>query len=478
MIQWEISAASISSFNSLMKKANTIFHLLFISMMCTACLSPARAPQLAATIDLITATPGPTGTPTLSPPTATPDFNAPIWVTNPVERTLLRIDPASNAISAAIEIDGRPDIAVAGEGAVWVLDRDHELVFKIDPASNRVVTSIALPVGEADTIAAGNGTVWVGMTGRIEVGEQETFLDEEVLPPARVVQINAKTHEITGDLPVQPVSRLALSGQALWVLSRAVIDTPLQVFNLTSNQGMTVPLKNAPEWLPVEAMAVGPESLWLFSSAYGKIFRATPNGQVIASIDLDIHQPTGYADLLLDASGLWAATPWGSVLHIDPATDHVLATLDLNIPLSGLEPGGGSVWVMSQQTGMVYRIDPASNQIVAEINTGTPMQATVIPSPTPRVVIWQPCPDGPLSRLKVGDLAYVTKDPPIPNRVRKEPNREADIIGHINPGASMEIIEGPACSDGWVWWHIKNADLNGWTSEGDKETYWLVPLFN
>lgn len=461
-----------------MKKANTLIYLVLILSMCSACLSPARGPQLVPTIALVSATPAPTGSPTPPPPTATPDFNAPVWVTNPAERTVLRIDPSSNAISAAIEIDGQPDMVVAGDGAVWVLDKAHELVFQINPANNQVITSIALPAGEAETIAAGNGSVWVGMTGRITVGEQETFVDDDVLPPAMVVQINAKDHQITNQLPVQPVSRLALSGQALWVLSRAVIDTPLQVFNLTTNQGMTVPLKNAPEWLPAEAIAIGPESLWMFSSAYGKIYRATPNGQVIAAISTDIHKPTGYADLLLDASGLWAATPWGSVLHIDSATDHILATLEINEPLSGLESGGGSVWVTSQQTGMVYRIDPSSNQIVAQINTGTPLQATVIPSPTPRVVVWQPCPEGPMSRLKVGDLAYVTKDPPIPNRVRKEPNREADIVGHINPGASMEIIEGPACSDGWVWWRIKNADLNGWTAEGDKETYWLVPLFN
>ncbi len=133
--------------------------------------------------------------------------------------------------------------------------------------------------------------------------------------------------------------------------------------------------------------------------------------------------------------------------------------------------------MLSEQAAVLYRIDPANNQVVAQIQTGSLLEPTVVPSPTPRVVIWKPCPNSPSSRLKVGDLAYVTKDPPIPNRVRKEPDREAEILGNINPGASMEIIEGPACENGWVWWKVKNADLNGWTSEGDKETYWLIPLF-
>jgi len=461
-----------------MRKALNFILIILILSTCTACeeLTLNRQPTLVPA--LVLDTPTPTSTATRSPATATPDFNAPVWVTNPIERTVLRIDPASNAIIATIPVDGRPDIAVIGEGGLWVLDQEHELVFFIDTASNQVVTSIILPSGESEAIAVGDGSVWVGMTGRITIDEQETFQDEEVHPPSMVVRIDAKSRQIVENLPVQPVNQLAVSGQALWVLSKTVIDTPLQVFNLTTEQGMAVSFTNAPEWLPSEAMALGPETLWLFSSAYGKIFRATLNGQIIAAIDVDIRQPTGYADLLLDASGLWAATPWGSIIHIDPATDHVIATLDLNIPLSGLQSGGGSVWVISQQTGTVYRIDPTTHEITAQIATGQPLEPTVVHSPTPRIVIWQPCPDAPKSRLKVGDLAYVTKDPPIPNRVRQEPNRDADIVGHINPGASMEIIDGPSCSNGWVWWKIKNADLNGWTAEGDNETYWLVPLFN
>ena len=68
---------------------------------------------------------------------------------------------------------------------------------------------------------------------------------------------------------------------------------------------------------------------------------------------------------------------------------------------------------------------------------------------SPPIVVWKPCPDAPTSRLKVGDLAYVNNDPPAPNRVRKEPNRQAEILGLINPGGSMEILEGPTCAGKW-----------------------------
>jgi hypothetical protein len=390
---------------------------------------------------------------------------------------VLRIDPESNAVAATIPIEGRPDTAIAGEGAVWVLDRVHDLVFRIDSKENRVTASIPLPAGDSQAMAVGDGAVWVGMTGKIDLSAQSPDQEEEVIPPGFVVKIDPYANRFQGQFPVQPVDRLQVSGSALWVLSHTVIDTPLQVIDLGSNQGLAVPLHNSPAWLPIEALAVDPANLWLFSAAYGKIFHGTPDGQIYTSIDLGQRQPTGYADLLIARSGLWAATPWGTVLLIDPGTNHIDATIELNVPLTGLISGGGAVWAISQQTATVFRIDPANQRVTAQIATGSPLQPTVVPSPTPRVVIWKPCPDAPTSRLKVGDLAYVTKDPAIPNRVRKEPNRQAEILGLINPGGSMEILEGPTCADGWVWWKVKNADLNGWTAEGDPETYWLVPLY-
>ena len=403
--------------------------------------------------------------------------DSPIWIANPADRTVLRFDPASKKIAASISIEGEPGLAVAGEGAVWVLDRQYELVFRIDPAANRVAASIPLPAGQAETLAVGAGAVWVGMTGYIDLTSQTPGQEEEVLPPGMVVKIDPADNQVLDELPVQPVSRLAVSGNTLWVLSRNLIDTPLQIYDLTQRQGMIVPLRNGPEWLPIEAMAVTSDSLWLFSAAYGKIFHATPDGLIYGEIPVRQNRPTGYAELLIAPSGLWAATPWGTLLHADPLTHAVLGEVNLQIPLSGLASGAGSIWALSQQTGQLFQVDPDRNEVVGQFSTGSPVQPTVIPSPTARVVIWKPCQDAPTSRLKVGDIAYVTKEPPVPNRVRQEPSRTADILGLINPGGSMTILDGPVCADNWVWWKVKNADLEGWMAEGDAENYWMIPLY-
>ncbi len=401
----------------------------------------------------------------------------PLWIANPADRVVLRFDPASKQITATIPVEGAPGLAVAGEGAVWVLDRQYELVFRIDPSTNRVVTSIPLPAGQAETLVVGAGAVWVGMTGYLDLTSQAPGQEEELLPPGLVVKIDPEDNQVLDELPVQPVSRLAISGTTLWVLSHNLIDTPLQIYDLKKRQGMIVPLRNGPEWLPAEALAVTPDSLWLFSAAHGEIFHATPDGLIYGEIPVRQNRPTGYAELLLAPSGLWAATPWGNLVHADPRTHTILGELNLQIPLSGLADSAGSVWAFSQQTGQLFQIDPDRNQVIGQVSTGSPVQPTVIPSPTARVVVWKPCLDGPTSRLKVGDIAYVTKEPPIPNRVRKEPNRQGEILGLINPGASMNILDGPVCADNWVWWKVKNADLEGWMAEGDAETYWMIPLY-
>jgi len=100
------------------------------------------------------------------------------------------------------------------------------------------------------------------------------------------------------------------------------------------------------------------------------------------------------------------------------------------------------------------------------------------PLGTPTAQPWSPCPDSPPSRLRVGDRAFVSYDPPLSNRVRADPGTQAEILGHIPPGEELSILGGPECADTRVWWRISSqrAGLVGWTAEGDGIDYWLVPL--
>jgi len=94
------------------------------------------------------------------------------------------------------------------------------------------------------------------------------------------------------------------------------------------------------------------------------------------------------------------------------------------------------------------------------------------------IATWQACPDAPKSRLHVGDEAVVGSDPPTANRVRQQASSSSTKVGTINPDEHVEIIGGPQCNQGLVWWEIRSlsSGLTGWTAEGDNSSYWLVPL--
>lgn len=81
------------------------------------------------------------------------------------------------------------------------------------------------------------------------------------------------------------------------------------------------------------------------------------------------------------------------------------------------------------------------------------------------------------SRLRVGLFAHVNPEPPLPNNVRSDPGKNASVIGDIEAGKAMKILEGPQCVDGWFWWRVRalDTDLQGWTAEGDSKNYWLIP---
>ncbi len=89
----------------------------------------------------------------------------------------------------------------------------------------------------------------------------------------------------------------------------------------------------------------------------------------------------------------------------------------------------------------------------------------------------QACPGAPVSRLAIGEVAYVAQEPPIANTVRSEPNKAAVDLGQIEPGERVQILDGPQCADDLTWWQVQSlrTSLSGWTVEGDLDSYWLVP---
>lgn len=77
------------------------------------------------------------------------------------------------------------------------------------------------------------------------------------------------------------------------------------------------------------------------------------------------------------------------------------------------------------------------------------------------------------SRLEIGSEARVT--PGAANRIRSESNIGSEQIGQIPAGDVVTVLDGPECTDGFLWWRVSYDNITGWTVEGNDTAYFLEP---
>lgn len=102
---------------------------------------------------------------------------------------------------------------------------------------------------------------------------------------------------------------------------------------------------------------------------------------------------------------------------------------------------------------------------------------TITPFPTIPGTAGDVCPGSPSpSRVAVG-MQAVVEPGGVANRLRAEPNPEAEIIGFMPPKSVFIINGGPKCDEvaQLRWWQVQFGDLNGWTAEGEGDEYYIAP---
>lgn len=130
-------------------------------------------------------------------------------------------------------------------------------------------------------------------------------------------------------------------------------------------------------------------------------------------------------------------------------------------------------WRVSQDGSISFPCDAA-------LLAGTPAAPQFLPTIPPELNLNTQCPPdfaGFLPpRLIAGRQARVEAGG-LPNRLRNAPTTLGAQIGVIQPGRTVNVLQGPACADTTVWWQVEIDGTVGWTAEGlPPDNYFLEPV--
>jgi DNA-binding beta-propeller fold protein YncE len=99
-----------------------------------------------------------------------------VWVAAEDSNQLIRIDPESGIVTAALGVGHGPDAVAAGGDAVWVANGSDGTVSRVDPATNAVAGTervgaqvTALAAGAAGAVAADDRGVVARIGGDLRI---------------------------------------------------------------------------------------------------------------------------------------------------------------------------------------------------------------------------------------------------------------------------------------------------------------------
>lgn len=186
-----------------------------------------------------------------------------VWVTQPNEGQVLRIDPLSGDVVAEIPVDGFPQGVDVGFGSVWVAAADppdgaNGAVVRIDPRSNEVVRTILVP-NLPEYLDAGAGAVWATSNN------------------GTIAEIDPRTNQLVSTIRITEGGRttVTVGGGAVWAAELTGAGEDAVVVRIDPEtaevEGEPVVLGRNPA-----GMAFGARALWVANYDDGTITRYVP----------------------------------------------------------------------------------------------------------------------------------------------------------------------------------------------------------
>ena len=242
-----------------------------------------------------------------------------VWLTDPSDDTISRVNAATAGLVDRIPVGGGPGDLAVGGGSVWAASTLAGAVSRIDPARGVITQTIHLG-GNPSALAYGNGGLWVADSG----AESLVRLDTATGRKMQFVSLG-----------VHP-SAVALGAGAVWVASHDA-GTVTEIDPKSGATLATVPVGQGPA-----ALAFGAGSVWVANELAGTVSRINPKAaKVIATIVTG----SGPSAVTFAGGAVWVANEFsGDVSRIDPRRNAVS-----NVHVGGrpgsLAVGRKALWV-------------------------------------------------------------------------------------------------------------------------------------
>mgnify|MGYP000371383462 CR=1 FL=1 len=223
-----------------------------------------------------------------------------IWAVSPGEDALYRLDPAEGLPPKAIPVGDRPSDVAIDENGVWVSNELSADVMRIDPASDEVTATEEMGTGAGPrSIAVGGGSVWVAN-----------------IDAQNVIEIDSDSGKRTGSamaMGSRPNDR-AYGENRVWVIDN--IDGTLTPITPGTQRVSEQPIDvgSAPR-----GVKVGFGYVWVANGGDGNVVAVDPKAaEVVAEVSVG-RDP---ADLTLGEDSVWTADQGSkTVTRVDPGVE-------------------------------------------------------------------------------------------------------------------------------------------------------------
>ena len=158
------------------------------------------------------------------------------------------------------------------------------------------------------------------------------------------------------------VDFLAVDGDGVWVTNRGRVE-----FWTVQGKQAEVSIPR-----PCGTMAVLDGTLWVANCERRNLYRVDmAKAQVEAIIETGIANPDGETNVIAGAGSIWVPSKTaGRIARIDPATNRVVAEIEVVPGTFFLAFGFDRLWAVSSEARLLQRIDPATNEVTGEVALG------------------------------------------------------------------------------------------------------------